>query len=80
MTVESNFTQHCLTLLSTMQLQVLEQCTYRVLPGPSEQEVQIVQIEDVQVGRHGKGGGVGRVPRLLGGHCLLCLCFGRCGR
>ena len=40
MTVESNFTQHCLTLLSTMQLQVLEQGTYRVLPSPSDQQVQ----------------------------------------
>ena len=40
MTVESNFTQHCLTLLSTRQLQVLEQGTYRVLPSPSDQEVQ----------------------------------------
>ena len=40
MTAESNFTQHCLTLLSTRQLQVLEQGTYRVLPSPSDQEVQ----------------------------------------
>ena len=40
MTVDSNFTQHCLTLLSTRQLQVLEQGTYRVLPSPSDQEVQ----------------------------------------
>ena len=40
MTVESNFTQHCLTLLSTRQLQVFEQGAYRVLPRPSDQEVQ----------------------------------------
>ena len=40
MTVESSFTQHCLTLLSTGQLQVLEQGTHRVLPSPSNQEVQ----------------------------------------
>ena len=40
MTVESCFTQHCLTLLSAGQLQVLEQCTYRVLPSPSDQDVQ----------------------------------------
>ena len=39
-TVESNFTQHCSTLLSTGQLQVLEQGTYRVFPSPSTQEVQ----------------------------------------
>jgi hypothetical protein len=39
MTVESNFTQHCLTLLSTRQLQVLERGTYRVLPSPSDQGV-----------------------------------------
>ena len=40
MTVESSFTQHCLTLLSKEQLQVLEQGTYRVLPSPSDQKVQ----------------------------------------
>jgi len=40
MTVESSFTQHCLALLSTGQLQVLEQGTYRVLPSPSDQELQ----------------------------------------
>ena len=40
MAVESSFTQHCLTLLSTGQLQVLEQGTYQVLPSPSDQKVQ----------------------------------------
>jgi hypothetical protein len=40
MTVESSFTQHCLTLLSTGQLQVLEQGAHRVLLSPSNQEVQ----------------------------------------
>ena len=39
MTVESSFTQHCLTFLPTGQLQVLEQGTYRALPSPSDQEV-----------------------------------------
>ena len=39
MTVESSFTQHCLTLLPTGQLQALERGTYRVLPSPSDQEV-----------------------------------------
>ncbi|MFM7985033.1 MAG: hypothetical protein ACKPKO_37510, partial [Candidatus Fonsibacter sp.] len=40
MAVESSFTQHCLTLLLTGQLQVLEKDTYRVLPSPREHEVQ----------------------------------------
>ena len=40
MTVESSFTQHCLTLLSTGQLQVLEQGKQRVLPSPSNEEVE----------------------------------------
>ena len=40
MPVESSFTQHCLTLLATGQLQALEQGTYRALPSPSDQEVQ----------------------------------------
>ena len=41
MTVESSFSQQCLTLLSTGQLQVLENGTYRALPSPpSDQEVQ----------------------------------------
>ncbi|MFM7985755.1 MAG: hypothetical protein ACKPKO_41220, partial [Candidatus Fonsibacter sp.] len=38
--VESSFAQHCLTLLSTMHLQVLETDAYRVLPSPGDQEVQ----------------------------------------
>ena len=52
----------------------------RHLPGASEPEGSRsanVHLEDVQVGRHGKGGGRGRVPRLLGGHCFLFLCLGR---
>ena len=40
MTVESSFAQHCLSLLSTRQLQVLEHGTYRVLPSPGDHEVQ----------------------------------------
>ena len=39
-TFEINFTQHCLTLLSTRQLQVLEKDAYRVLPIPRDQDVQ----------------------------------------
>ena len=40
MTVESSFTQHCLTLLSSGQLQVLEHDTHRVLLSPREDQVQ----------------------------------------
>ena len=40
MTVDNSFTQRCLTLLSTGQFQVLERGTYRVLPSPSDQQVQ----------------------------------------
>ncbi|MFM7977963.1 MAG: hypothetical protein ACKPKO_01495 [Candidatus Fonsibacter sp.] len=40
MTVESSFTQHCFTLLSTGQLQVLEQGTCPVLQSPSNQAAQ----------------------------------------
>jgi hypothetical protein len=40
MTVESSFTQHCLTLLSTGQLQVLEPGKQRALPSPSNEEVE----------------------------------------
>ena len=73
MTVESSFTQHCLTLLSTGQLQVLEQGTRESEQSGSAQ----VHLEDVHLGRHGKGGGGGRVPRLLGCHWFICFCFGR---
>ena len=38
--MQSSFTQQYLTLLSTRPWQVLEQGTYRVLPIPSDQEVQ----------------------------------------
>ena len=37
-------------------------------PSPSNQAVKKVHLEDVHVGRIGKGGGGGKVPRLLGGH------------
>jgi hypothetical protein len=40
MTMESRFTQHCLTFVSAGQLQALEQGAYRALPSPSDQEVQ----------------------------------------
>ena len=40
MTVESSTTHHCLTLLSARQLQVLEQGKQRVLPSPSNDEVE----------------------------------------
>ena len=40
MTVEGSFTQHCLTLLSTGQLQVLEQGAQRALPSPRNEEVE----------------------------------------
>ena len=77
MTVESSFTQHCLTLLSTRQLQVLEQGTYRVLPSPRGQEVQKCILRMSKWADMAKCGGRGRVPILIGGHCFLCICFGR---
>jgi hypothetical protein len=40
MTEEGSFTQHCLTLLSTGQLQVLGQGKQRVLPSPSNAEAE----------------------------------------
>ena len=77
MTVESSFTQHCLTLLSTGQLQVLEQGTHRALQSQSNQEVHRCKLRMSKWGDMAKGCGGGRVPTLLGGHCFLCLCFGR---
>ena len=76
MTAESSFTQHCLTLLSTGQLRVLEKGTYRALPSPSDQEVQTCVFRmskwaDMDMTVH-------RVcPYLLVVTAFLCLCCGR---
>jgi hypothetical protein len=75
MAVESSFTQHCLTLLSTRQLQVLERGTYRVLPSPSDQQVQKCILRISKWADMAKAVVEAEFPDFL----VLCLCFRRRG-
>ena len=73
MTVESSFAQHCLSLLSTGQLQVLARGTYRALPSPSEQEVQKCILRMSKLADMANAVVEAELTHILGGHCFLCL-------